>query len=369
MCGIAGYHGLHADHGAPRAHERLPAAPRARRRRHRDRRPVRARPPSAVDHRRRARPAADGHRGRALLDRLQRRGLQLPRPARRAHGAGSHLRHRLRHRGRAAGVRAVGSRGVRPVQRHVRPGDLGPRRAAAHPGPRPLRHQAALRRPGREPGGDGEVLLFSSEIKPILASGLYDKKVNDRSVYRYLRFRAHEDGTETFFDGIERLAPGELLEVDANGIRRRMFTRLKEELLELASGPAPLRRRGGRGVQAPARRVGAAAAAVGGPGGHEPVGRPRLQRGRRHHQPAPQRGRRAVDPLGRHPPEHLLGRLPRLDQRRGAVRRRRPRHLHRPRRRAQDPADGRRVQGRPARLHPHPGGAAHLLGARTRSSR
>ena len=89
------------------------------------------------------------------------------------------------------------------------------------------------------PSGGGEVLLFSSEIKPILASGLYDKKVNERSVYRYLRFRAHEDGTETFFDGIERLAPGEMLTVDADGIHRRMFTRLKDELLELASVQRP----------------------------------------------------------------------------------------------------------------------------------
>src|SRR6478735_2250430 len=89
------------------------------------------------------------------------------------------------------------------------------------------------------PGDDGEVLLFASEITPILESGLYEKKVNERSVYRYLRFRAHEDGTETFFDGIERLAPGELLEADGNGIRRRMFTRLKEELLELASEQRP----------------------------------------------------------------------------------------------------------------------------------
>ena len=95
------------------------------------------------------------------------------------------------------------------------------------------------------PNGEGEVLLFSSEIKPILASGLYDKRVNERSVYRYLRFRAHEDGTETFFDGIERLAPGEMLEADANGIRRSMLTRLKEELLELApcSGPTTTRQR------------------------------------------------------------------------------------------------------------------------------
>ena len=89
------------------------------------------------------------------------------------------------------------------------------------------------------PNGEGEVLLFASEIKPILASGLYDKRVNERSVYRYLRFRAHEDGTETFFDGIERLAPGEMLTADGTGIERRMFTRLKEELLELANEQRP----------------------------------------------------------------------------------------------------------------------------------
>lgn len=89
------------------------------------------------------------------------------------------------------------------------------------------------------PEGGGEVLLFSSEITPILESGLYERKVNERSVYRYLRFRAHEDGTETFFDGIERLAPGEMLTVDSSGTKRRMYTRLKEELLQLATLQRP----------------------------------------------------------------------------------------------------------------------------------
>ena len=54
-----------------------------------------------------------------------------------------------------------------------------------------------------------------------------------------MKFRAHEDGTETFFDGIERLQPGEMLEADANGIRRSMFTRLREELAELALEQRP----------------------------------------------------------------------------------------------------------------------------------
>ena len=112
--------------------------------------------------------------------------------------------------------------------------------ARDHFGIKPL-YLARVAAPGGTPDGTppGEVLLFSSEIKPILASGLYERRVNERSVYRYLRFRAHEDGTETFFEGIERLAPGEMLTADANGIQRRMFTRLKEELLELAQEQRP----------------------------------------------------------------------------------------------------------------------------------
>jgi asparagine synthase (glutamine-hydrolysing) len=89
------------------------------------------------------------------------------------------------------------------------------------------------------PAGEGQVLLFASEIRPILRSGLYERRVNDRTVYRYLQFRVHEDGTETFFDGITRLAPGEMLTADVGGIERRMFTRLKEELLELAHEQRP----------------------------------------------------------------------------------------------------------------------------------
>ncbi|MGL5929808.1 MAG: asparagine synthase (glutamine-hydrolyzing) [Dermatophilaceae bacterium] len=87
--------------------------------------------------------------------------------------------------------------------------------------------------------GADDVLLFASEISPILDTGLVQRRPNERSVYRYLRFRAHEDGTETFFEGVERLVPGELLTADATGIRRRMFTRLKEELLELATEQRP----------------------------------------------------------------------------------------------------------------------------------
>ncbi|MEO7267599.1 MAG: asparagine synthase-related protein [Knoellia sp.] len=88
-------------------------------------------------------------------------------------------------------------------------------------------------------GSTFEALLFSSEIRPILTSGVYEKTPNERSIYRYLAFGAQDDGTETFFDGIERLQAGEMLEVDADGIRRSMFTRLREELTELAEKQSP----------------------------------------------------------------------------------------------------------------------------------
>ncbi|MDN5790717.1 MAG: asparagine synthase (glutamine-hydrolyzing) [Micrococcales bacterium] len=86
-----------------------------------------------------------------------------------------------------------------------------------------------------EAGADGaDAWLFASEIKAILASGRYEKRPNDRTIYRYLRFRIHEDGRETFFDGIERLEPGEMMTISESGMQRRFFTRLREELAELA---------------------------------------------------------------------------------------------------------------------------------------
>lgn len=81
--------------------------------------------------------------------------------------------------------------------------------------------------------------LFASEIKPILASGHYDKKPNERSIYRYLRYRIHEDGRDTFFAGIERLEPGEMLTISADGIKRTHFTMLRQELAQLAKEQRP----------------------------------------------------------------------------------------------------------------------------------
>lgn len=62
---------------------------------------------------------------------------------------------------------------------------------------------------------DGDI-VFGSEIKPILLSKKINKEVNENMVYRYL-VKALKDGNkETFFDGIYKLMPGEMLIFDIN---------------------------------------------------------------------------------------------------------------------------------------------------------
>ena len=128
----------------PRASSRCPAPP------------GRARPPAAGDPRpHRAGASAVRRRPRAVLDRLQRRGLQLPRAARgscRPPPAVSLADH-LRHRGPASGVRAIRRAVHLPIQRHVRLRHLGPDPRKPLPGPRPDGPEASLLRAGaRRPG-------------------------------------------------------------------------------------------------------------------------------------------------------------------------------------------------------------------------
>jgi asparagine synthase (glutamine-hydrolysing) len=85
-------------------------------------------------------------------------------------------------------------------------------------------------------GQDGSHrLVFGSEIKAVLASGLVQAAPDDQTLYRYLRFRIHEDSDRTFFAGIEKVRPGEVVVVEGSDVQRRMFTTLREDLL--AAGP------------------------------------------------------------------------------------------------------------------------------------
>ncbi len=74
-------------------------------------------------------------------------------------------------------------------------------------------------------------LIFSSEIKPLINSGLIEKKPNDRIIYRYLKYRIHDDQRETFFEGVNRLMPGEYITIQNSEFRIQNYTNLKEVLL------------------------------------------------------------------------------------------------------------------------------------------
>ncbi|MDR0591093.1 MAG: asparagine synthase (glutamine-hydrolyzing) [Candidatus Nomurabacteria bacterium] len=88
----------------------------------------------------------------------------------------------------------------------------------------------------------GKGLVFASEIRPILESGLVPKKPNDKTIYRYLRFRVHEDSNETFFDGIVKLLPGEMLTISQSGSEVKSYTDLRQDLSKLAKKKLPYSR-------------------------------------------------------------------------------------------------------------------------------
>lgn len=73
-------------------------------------------------------------------------------------------------------------------------------------------------------------LLFASEIKPLLNSGLINTKPNDKIIYRYLKFRIHDDQDETFFENIYRVMPGEMLIIENDTVKKEHFSTLETDL-------------------------------------------------------------------------------------------------------------------------------------------
>jgi len=73
-------------------------------------------------------------------------------------------------------------------------------------------------------------LIFSSEIKPLFYSGLIKKEANDKVIYRYLKYRIHDDGRDTFFKNIHRLLPGEMMEIENGKFKFSEYTSLFENL-------------------------------------------------------------------------------------------------------------------------------------------
>lgn len=79
---------------------------------------------------------------------------------------------------------------------------------------------------------EGKPFAFASEIKPLLASQFVSPIPNDRIIYRYLRYRIHDDGRETFFSGINRLLPGEMMIIEKGKREIKSYTHLQKELLK-----------------------------------------------------------------------------------------------------------------------------------------
>jgi asparagine synthase (glutamine-hydrolysing) len=78
-------------------------------------------------------------------------------------------------------------------------------------------------------------VIFSSEIKPLIYSGLIEKKPNDKTIYRYLKFRIHDNSEETFFENVHRLMPGEVLKITESGHEVIHYSTLEKKLTEAMS--------------------------------------------------------------------------------------------------------------------------------------
>ncbi|PIS15719.1 asparagine synthase (glutamine-hydrolyzing) [Candidatus Roizmanbacteria bacterium CG09_land_8_20_14_0_10_41_9] len=75
-------------------------------------------------------------------------------------------------------------------------------------------------------------LFFSSEIKPIIYSRLVKREPNDRIIYRYLRYRIHDDQEETFFKNIYRLMPGQQMILKKDRFKSSYFSTLEKEAMK-----------------------------------------------------------------------------------------------------------------------------------------
>ena len=75
-------------------------------------------------------------------------------------------------------------------------------------------------------------LIFSSEIKPIFNSGLIKKAPNDKIIYRYLKYRIHDDNKETFFKDICKLLPGQILTIENSKLTIKNYSSLRDDLLK-----------------------------------------------------------------------------------------------------------------------------------------
>lgn len=83
---------------------------------------------------------------------------------------------------------------------------------------------------------DGRV-LFASEMKALLATEVFTPEPDDRAIYRYLALGVQDDDEHTLVRDVTAVLPGQMVTLGADGVHTRCYTRLQDELRELASRP------------------------------------------------------------------------------------------------------------------------------------
>lgn len=114
---------------------------------------------------------------------------------------------------------------------------------------------------------DGCRVRYGSTIAAVLADGP-EPAPSARVVHRYLSTGALDDEPATFFEGIERVLPGQALIAEPSGVRRQVFLRPQTELLRpdpagTADPAAELQRRLAAAVDAGDREAAVVAAGPG----------------------------------------------------------------------------------------------------------
>jgi len=88
--------------------------------------------------------------------------------------------------------------------------------------------QNGTRRLYAERGTSGGWLFANTSDRS--SRGHHERRPNARTIYRYLCFRGHDDGPETFLDGIERVGAGESMAFTRGGAERLLWSCLVDEL-------------------------------------------------------------------------------------------------------------------------------------------
>jgi asparagine synthase (glutamine-hydrolysing) len=87
----------------------------------------------------------------------------------------------------------------------------------------------------------GDALLFGSEIKAILASGLIEPRANAAVLSEVLSTR-YTSGTDTMFEGVHKLLPGHLMVFEGGEIKTRQYWDVPARGVDVPAAPDPVAR-------------------------------------------------------------------------------------------------------------------------------